>query len=498
MAFWHNPLLRKTVVFMLAGLLGLAAIVATSLWLARKVESNADELNQERQVRLQAAALLALAADAETGQRGFLLTEDPKYLQPYDMSVAGVAEAVNNLQGLAVRTPRIQEAVERVSSLIKDKYAELAETVALSRAGRRIEALDVVRSDRGKKVMDEIRAILDEIVGDSDRHVSSLVEEGRSATSALFWVNALSSALIVILAIAAGAVVTRYTSELASAREAVAAANLTLEARVQERTTALSRANDEIQRFAYIVSHDLRAPLVNIVGFTSELEAGTQALQRFVTHAMVAAADDPLVAQARTAANDDLPEAIGFIRASTTKMDRLINAILKLSREGRRELRPEPIALRPMFDAIAASVQHQLDQAGARIEIAGDMPTVICDRLALEQVFGNLVDNAVKYLSADRAGLIQIAAAAKGTRVSIDIADNGRGIARADHERIFELFRRSGAQSVPGEGIGLAHVRALVRRLGGEITVDSELGRGSRFQIVLPRVYRREADEEQA
>ena len=171
-------------------------------------------------------------------------------------------------------------------------------------------------------------------------------------------------------------------------------------------------------------------------------------------------------------------------------MDGLINAILKLSREGRRELRPEPVDLVALFKNAAASVRHQTDEVGAEISVPASAPALISDRLAMEQIVGNVVDNAVKYLSRDRPGRIAITAGETARRVHIDIADNGRGIAEQDHERIFELFRRAGAQDRPGEGIGLAHVRALVRRLGGDITVQSELGRGTTFRIDLPRRLR--------
>jgi len=114
------------------------------------------------------------------------------------------------------------------------------------------------------------------------------------------------------------------------------------------------------------------------------------------------------------------------------------------------------------------------------------MPTIAADRVAVEQIFGNVVDNALKYLKPDRPGRIQITAHTEGKMAVFEIADNGRGIAERDFERVFELFRRSGDQSVPGEGIGLAHVRALVRRLGGGIDCASTLDVGTTFTIKLP------------
>jgi signal transduction histidine kinase len=110
----------------------------------------------------------------------------------------------------------------------------------------------------------------------------------------------------------------------------------------------------------------------------------------------------------------------------------------------------------------------------------------VTDRLALEQIFSNLIENAIKFLKASGLGEIKVGGFRRGAEIIYTVSDNGRGVDPKDHQRIFELFRRSGPQDVPGEGMGLAYVSALVRRLGGTITVDSALGRGSTFQLTLP------------
>ncbi len=282
----------------------------------------------------------------------------------------------------------------------------------------------------------------------------------------------------------------RYTRDLAGTQEEIAALNVGLEERVRERTADLARANDEVQRFAYIVTHDLRAPLVNIMGFTSELEASLESIRTFIASAPGEAVD-PAFAEARVAVQDDVPEALGFIRSSTRKMDGLINAILKLSREGRRALKPEAVDLAALLKAAEESLTHQLNENGAGIDIKVGVPSIISDRLSLEQIIGNLLDNAVKYRSPERALQIKVAARLMpANRVVITVEDNGRGIAEQDRERVFELFRRSGVQDTPGEGIGLAHVRTLVRNLGGDITLSSRFGQGTTFSIDLPRDVR--------
>jgi signal transduction histidine kinase len=225
------------------------------------------------------------------------------------------------------------------------------------------------------------------------------------------------------------------------------------------------------------------------MGFTSELETGVGTVDRFIDQLQLeetnTAAQD-----AKLAIKEDMPEAIGFIRTSSTRMDGLINAILRLSREGRRTLKPERVDVGALLDTLADNVQHQVSEAGGEIVIAKPVPMLVSDRLALEQVFGNLFDNAVKYRDRKRPLRIEVRAMEQGRTIYFEVQDNGRGIAKQDHERVFELFRRAGVQDSRGEGIGLAHVRALVRRLGGDVSVDSELGAGTTFRVSLPRVLR--------
>src|SRR5690606_9425156 len=114
--------------------------------------------------------------------------------------------------------------------------------------------------------------------------------------------------------------------------------------------------------FAYIVTHDLRAPLVNIMGFTSELDETMKSIQAYVL-ADGNTLSEQEIANARLAASEDLPEAISFIRSSTRKMDTLINAILKISRDGKRPIRPEEIDLEELLEANLATIQHQVLEA---------------------------------------------------------------------------------------------------------------------------------------
>jgi hypothetical protein len=138
-----------------------------------------------------------------------------------------------------------------------------------------------------------------------------------------------------------------------------------------------------------------------------------------------------------------------------------------------------------LIEGIVATVAHQAAEAQAEIRIEA-LPNIVSDRLGLEQIFSNLIDNALKYLKTGVPGEITVRGRTKLGFAIFEISDNGRGIDPKDHQRIFELFRRAGTQDKPGQGIGLAHVRALVRRLGGTMSVASELHQGSTFTITLP------------
>ncbi|RYE59772.1 MAG: ATP-binding protein, partial [Hyphomicrobiales bacterium] len=134
---------------------------------------------------------------------------------------------------------------------------------------------------------------------------------------------------------------------------------------------------------------------------------------------------------------------------------------------------------------------HQMAEGGGMVETDIRIGKIVTDKLSIEQVLGNMLDNAIKYHEPGRPLRIHIRAKhIPGNRVQIEVEDNGRGIADTDHERVFELFRRSGAQSQPGEGIGLAHVRTMVRSLGGDVTLTSTFGQGTTFFINLPRDLR--------
>ena len=474
----------------IAGLLALAVVLllatnlATFVMIQRTARFN-DDVEQIHTLRREVRSVLIHLIDAETGQRGFLLTGNAEYLRIHAEAVAALPESLNDMTRTAGPDPDVGPRAELLRELAQEKMAELQCTIDLARTARLGQALGAVRSNSGKARMDNIRAEAAAIDDILQTRLQFRTRQSEWASGVTVLANALGGAFILILAAASAWLIRRYVIEIRAARDAVSRLAASLESQVRDRTAALTRANEEIQRFAYIVSHDLRAPLVNVMGYTAELEQAGQVLDRQIA-AIETRAPKSVDPKAVVAIREDVPEAIGFIRASTAKMDRLINAILKLSREGRRHLTPEYIDVTAMVQAIADSVRHQTETARATIEVQ-PLPRLESDRLSLEQVFGNLIDNAVKYLDPVRPGLIVVSGVETGDgHIVYRVSDNGRGVSPSDHQRIFELFRRAGRQDRPGEGLGLAFVRNSVRRLGGEITLESELGKGSTFIVKFP------------
>ncbi|GGF65376.1 histidine kinase [Azorhizobium oxalatiphilum] len=479
----RRPLNQAVVLGAGFGILILISVI--SVFLVNRAREDAAQVAQTLLLENTISNLQAFLLRGETSQRGFLLTGDSRYLADFDTTMADLDRTIQQVQSSTVGASERRRALaDRLAVLLQTKQDELRHTISLRRSGDTMGALAVVRTDRGEELSREIGSIINQMHVGEQNQLGERISASRSSNLWLMLVNLAGAVAIVGIAALALRITRRNTEDLRTAHHNVEEANLVLEQRVAERTADLQEANNEIQSFAYIVSHDLRSPLVNIMGFTSELEAlRTDLFDRIAT--LRAQAGDTNGA-ADIALDKDFEEAFGFIKKSITKMDRLINAILDLSRQGRKEFAPTSVSMTEMVETIAATMAHQLMERNARLTVH-PIPAIVSDRMALEQIFTNLIDNAVKYLRPDVQGLIEVSARETPGYVTYLVRDNGRGIDPNDRVRVFELFRRSGPQDRPGEGIGLAHVRALVRRLGGGITLESELGLGTVFKVTLPR-----------
>jgi signal transduction histidine kinase len=483
------------ILLLAAGFLVLVAISASSVIFVSKAREDSALVVHTVEVENQINAVLLEIRRAESATRGYLLTLGPEFLSEHSAAVATIIPSVEKLAQSTADNPVQVENAKKMRMAVENRLDQFAREMNFVKQNQPSGAVALVREAAAENSSGTIREAALAMRAEEERLFAARTVAADLSQRIASTVTIAGSALVIALAAISIFLVRRSAGARDSAEARLRDNNLHLEATVDERTTDLREANNEIQRFAYIVSHDLRSPLVNIMGFTSELEElradifrRIAALGRAVGTAPVpvlAGDAEPQLEGEDRQLSQDFSEALAFIKSSIAKMDRLITAILNLTREGRREFEPVRIDTSELIEAIVTTVAHQASEADAQIRIE-PLPEIVSDRLALEQIFSNLIDNALKYLKPGVPGDITVRGRTKLGFAIFEVADNGRGIAPKDHQRIFDLFRRAGTQDKPGQGIGLAHVRALVRRLGGTMSVHSELNSGSTFTITLP------------
>ena len=264
--------------------------------------------------------------------------------------------------------------------------------------------------------------------------------------------------VIVTLGLLAGAYAWRTVRQNAAS----ALENARLFAETQAQALALKEKNAELNSFVYTVSHDLKAPLVTIQGMASILEED---------HA--AALDE----QGR--------HYVRRIKANTQQMERLILDLLALSRIGREAREPEAVSLADLVDERVSELAEPLRARGIKVSV-GDLGTLPGIRVQLEQVFGNLLTNAVKYIGDTAEPLIEIGMEERDEVAECWVRDNGIGIAPEYHDKVFEIFQRLKEVEAEGTGVGLPIVRKIVEGAGGRVWVESTRGAGATFRFTWP------------
>ncbi|SIT36373.1 Histidine kinase [Paraburkholderia piptadeniae] len=267
----------------------------------------------------------------------------------------------------------------------------------------------------------------------------------------------------------------RFQSDLGRHAAELARTNETLRQQTQENET-----------FVYSVSHDLRAPLVNLQGFSKELIHACDDLRAAVRQSSLTRQQREHVEQL---IDEDIGEALHFLQTAVLRASHIIDALLRLSRVGRVEYLRQQVDVRDIVQRVIDAMQATIRDRGARI-IVQTLPPVWGDPTALEQVFANLIGNAINYLSPARAGVVEIGTTAAPPGVQtlriFYVKDNGRGIPDIAMPRLFNAFQRLHGNVAAGEGIGLALVRRMVERHGGRVWAESTEGVGTTFYVALP------------
>ncbi len=245
----------------------------------------------------------------------------------------------------------------------------------------------------------------------------------------------------------------------------------------------LRQKNKELEGIVYVASHDLRSPLVNVQGFSRRLAKNCSEIDTIISGLDISAEAKeklhPILAVS-------IPKSLGFITSSVEKMDALLSGLLRLSRLGRAAIRFEPLDMQRIISNVLESMAFQFEAVSATVKV-GELAGCMADEVQMNQVFSNLIDNALKYRSAERSLVINISSEEFTEGVRYCVEDNGIGIPSDQQDKIWEIFNRLNPGDTSGEGLGLTMARRIIDRMGGSIWVESEPGVGSRFYVVMPK-----------
>jgi len=417
---------------------------------------------------------------AESGQRGYLLTQDDDYLAPYYDAVAQIESQTDYVRSL---NSEIEGQAERIATLIllvESKIAELKSTVQLALNDKEERAMLILNSHKGRDLYREIRVLVNDI---QDRellfkvsHFSKLAQIKNEA-KITFAITAITSALLI------GGMFLLVRLNLKNAavyRAELEMQNETLASKVTERTQELtlysdelSRSNRELEEFAFVASHDLQEPLRKIQAFSDRLESMFK---------------------------DELGEKgtdyIARMKNAAQRMSNLINDLLEFSRVTTRGIDFTDTNLNSILNDILSDLEIAINESNAQV-ITVDMPIIQADPSQMHQLFLNLISNAVKFRAPNVNPVIDIGferinefSEDHNSKVSwhvITVKDNGIGFSAEYADKIFVPFQRlHGRSQYKGTGIGLSVCRRIVERHGGTITAISTPNEGATFIIKLP------------
>jgi PAS domain S-box-containing protein len=252
---------------------------------------------------------------------------------------------------------------------------------------------------------------------------------------------------------------------------------------LEEITGKLDAQTKELEAIIGVVSHDLRAPLVNVQGFSAEIRMDCEAAIVLLGEAKLPSETHhklmSLLAQT-------IPDSLTYIQSSAEAMNNLVRSLVEVAKAGLAASKPETLNMNEIIRHIVATLEFKIQQSETDISIS-KLPACHADRQQVIQIFTNLLDNAIKYLDPKRAGNICISGRTVHDKAVYCVADNGVGISPEDQQRVFQMFTRFSAKLAAGEGLGLAMVKRLVDKNNGQIELESEHGKGSSFFITLPR-----------
>ncbi len=398
--------------------------------------------------------LVSEMKDAETGQRGYLLTSEANYLEPYDSALKYSKIELEKLASLTADNPNQQARIVQIRGLMASKFAELAQTIELHREGEIKEALTMVKTSAGKQVMDEFRVLVTKMNDEENRLLDQRVTTSHQTARASSWAIYGGSGLVFLIISGVAFLTSKSIS--------------TDYRRLMDAEKSLTAANQELQNFVYRTSHDFKSPLL-----------GINSMARFVEEDIKAGNTDEALSN------------LMRIRKNCDSIITIVGSTLQLVKTDLANNHIQAVDLESMFLGAQQRMAGIAEERQVEIRTGDGVRglTINSDSDQLLTIIENLISNSIKYYQTDRKNsfvLINAIGRDQGA-VDITVEDNGVGFPEKYQSQVFGMFKQFHPERAEGTGLGLYIVKKSVERLNGTISYDSSKD-GTRFLVNLPRL----------
>jgi len=442
-----------------------SAVIGITSWLSfKRQDQMSGSVRHSYKVMNTAGNIQKLMIDMETGRRGFRVTNEKRFLQPYYEGKKRIGPSVTELQKL-VADNTIQENKAKILEQNINNLLLFWESKG-DDAGKYTREVITGITDDEKRQMDEIRGNVNELLQAENTLLAEREKENNASMNFTSWTSVLGIIFIqAIIAILIILVVKEFKrnsiakGKLKLSNEDLATQKAELQASGKELQNALNKVeeiNKQLEKFVYTVAHDIKSPLAGISGVLSLLDK-----------------NDIVVA------NPELSEYLNLSSSAALYLCKMVNSLLEYSRISFHQQKKELVNTRELVEQIAVLM---FPPKNIHIQIAEIMPVFETKKIKIEQVFQNLISNAIKYNDKEE-GYIEIGYEEKKDHYEFFVKDNGQGISEEDRHKVFQLFNTGKNKSArePSTGFGLNIVKLIVEEQGGKVWVNSYPEDGSVF-----------------
>ncbi|WP_041362334.1 CHASE3 domain-containing protein [Methylovorus sp. MP688] len=451
-----NPVIKQllTLIGMVAAMILLAGIAYLSYTRTEHFVISSRWVDHTYTVLIQLDKVTADIKEAESSERGYLLTNDMHFFRLYEQAAQKLPADMQKLQMLTDDNPVQQRQVAAFNARVQDKINSIHTIIHTQREGARLatDPIFLGMLDKGKEIMQDIRIQAMSILNTEQtllrQRLKALEDEANSTREWILVGNMLAASMLLLS-------FWLLIKEIKSRAQAQRKAETT--------ASQLEITNRELESFSYSVSHDLRAPLRAIDGYSRMFEEDYS---------------DKLDAEGL--------RLLSVVRTNSRKMGQLIDDLLQFARSGRKQIEAEPINMSPLINEVWQEVTADQMAHNTQLELQ-QLLTVHADRALIRQVLINLLSNAVKYSKTKPEPRVIVRSSHNRDMVTYEIEDNGVGFDMRYYNKLFGVFQRlHNADEFPGTGVGLAIVQRIIVRHGGQVWGKSTLGEGSVFGFSLP------------